>query len=324
MLETASEFPHHLFGYIMHAGARIWPMYLIITVLICFAIFQRSNARGTFLGWLFPKSIYLHRSNLVDINLFVVGRIMAFVGVLKSVTLTTLTATFVMALIDGSGEKHTSWNPFLVGLILVMAQDFGVYWVHRLHHETGPLWPFHSVHHSAEVMTPVTVYRKHPVYDLISTFSRGILGGLVQGILLGLFVGNVGVATIAGANAIYVLFNVLGANLRHSHIWLSYGRVLEHILISPAQHQIHHSRATKHWNKNYGEVFALWDLVFGTLYVPKGREEIEFGLADVNGVAVEQPHNTLAQALLVPFRDSWLSLKRLVDGKSKPRTVDTD
>jgi hypothetical protein len=80
--------------------------------------------------------------------------------------------------------------------------------------------------------------------------------------------------------------------------------VLEHIVISPAQHQIHHSRAVEHHDKNYGEVLAIWDWMFGTLYVPNGRETIDFGLADAEGRPLPQPHGSLGQALIQPVRQA--------------------
>src|SRR5690606_34693681 len=104
--------------------------------------------------------------------------------------------------------------------------------------------------------------------------------------------------TLFGSNVIFALFHLLGSNLRHSHIWWSFGPTLSRILISPAQHQIHHSKAPQHWNRNYGEVFALWDWLFGTLYVPgPQREPLEFGIAGTEG----QEHDTLLKAYLVPF-----------------------
>jgi sterol desaturase/sphingolipid hydroxylase (fatty acid hydroxylase superfamily) len=75
------------------------------------------------------------------------------------------------------------------------------------------------------------------------------------------------------------------AALQHSHVWLSYGPILEHLLISPAQHQIHHSRLDAHHGRNFGTTLALWDWLFGTLYVIRGREDLSFGL---DGVA-EKP-----------------------------------
>jgi sterol desaturase/sphingolipid hydroxylase (fatty acid hydroxylase superfamily) len=154
-------------------------------------------------------------------------------------------------------------------------------------------------------MTPLTLYRKHPVYDLVSTLVRSVLIGLLQGSFLVLLDQRPSLMTIAGANLFYVAFNALGANLRHSHVWLSFGRRAEHLLISPAQHQIHHSLAPRHHDKNYGEVLAIWDWMFGTLYVPEGVEEIEYGLADREGRRLPQRHTGIVSALGVPFADSF-------------------
>jgi len=208
------------------------------------------------------------------------------------------------------GTSIGTLHPVLVAMLLLVVSDFSTYWVHRIHHENRIIWPFHSLHHSAEVLTPITVYRKHPVYDLISSFVRGGLIGTLQGIFLVVFEQGPSFLTIAGVNMFYVLFNIAGSNLRHSHVWLSFGPPLEHFLISPAQHQIHHSLAPQHHNKNYGEVLAIWDWMFGTLYVPCETEVLEFGLADTDGKRLRQRHDSLTAALLVPFIDSYRHLAK--------------
>ena len=71
--------------------------------------------------------------------------------------------------------------------------------------------------------------------------------------------------TVLGANAILFVFNTLGSNLRHSHVWITYGPVFERFLISPAQHQIHHSQHARDHGRNFGAVLALWDWVGGSL-----------------------------------------------------------
>ena len=75
-------------------------------------------------------------------------------------------------------------------------------------------------------------------------------------------------------------FHLLGSNLRHSHIWINYWNWLEKILISPAQHQIHHSIKKEHHNKNFGVTFAIWDYVFGTLCTSKDNEVSKFGITE--------------------------------------------
>lgn len=291
-------------------SSRLWPLHIIAMILISLVIYSRSDRTTSFLRWAFPKQMYGHASHRTDIKLFVLGQFLTFVGLFKLIAITTFVATSVMELLGGPLNGGPKFGVIPVTIALILVLDFTVYWVHRLHHETPVLWPFHSVHHSAEVMTPVTVYRKHPIYDVISLSSKGLLGGALQGVLLALFVGEIQVATIASANAGYFLFNIIGSNLRHTHIWLSYGRILEHVFISPAQHQVHHSIEKRHFNKNYGEIFAFWDWMFGTLYIAPTREELRYGLCDGSGVPVEQPHTSLRSALAVPIKDSLRSLRR--------------
>jgi sterol desaturase/sphingolipid hydroxylase (fatty acid hydroxylase superfamily) len=59
-------------------------------------------------------------------------------------------------------------------------------------------------------------------------------------------------------------------NLRiffHSQFWISFGPVFNHIFISPAQHQIHHSVLPQHRDRNMGAIFAFWDYFFGRFYI---------------------------------------------------------
>ena len=102
-------------------------------------------------------------------------------------------------------------------------------------------------------------------------------------------------------NAGIFAFYLIGYNLRHSQIWLSYPRWLSYILISPAQHQIHHSIDKKHWDRNMGLIFAFWDWVFGTLYVPKGYEKLEYGISRDE----PNPFNSVVEIYLKPFRMAY-------------------
>ncbi|MQQ07898.1 fatty acid hydroxylase [Epibacterium sp. SM1979] len=290
-------------------SSRLWPVYLLITLGICFALYRRQNISTSFLQWLFPKAIYFHASHLVDVKIFVLGKIFSTLGLFSLVFFSAVVSKAIVSVFGGSASA-APLHPVWIAALLLLVSDFSTYWVHRIHHENRIIWPFHSLHHSAEVMTPVTVYRKHPIYDLISSFVRGILVGVLQGIMLCVFLQEPSFAAIAGVNACYVLFNIAGSNLRHSHVWLSFGRVIEHFIISPAQHQIHHSIDPRHYNKNYGEVLAIWDWMFGTLYVPQAQERIEFGLGDKAGNRLRQRHDSLTAALYVPIRDSAVQIKK--------------
>ena len=301
------------------AALRFWPIYIPSGLLIAYYIYRRQGHQGGFLSWLFPKGIYFHRSHWVDIQLFAVGRLLKIFGIFQVIA---VSSTVAITLVGRFGMTEAqSLSPILISAILLIAADFTVYWIHRIHHEQSVLWPFHAVHHSAEVMTPITVYRKHPVYDIFSHVFRGAFLGLIQGLLLMIFVNSIDLMLIVGINGFYFFFNMLTANFRHSHVWLSFGPFWERIFISPAQHQIHHSSELKHYNKNYGEVLAIWDWMFGTLYIPKGQETLRFGIGDENGELIEQPHPTLARALIEPFEASWAALKgtpKVHDKAEKP------
>ena len=90
-----------------------------------------------------------------------------------------------------------------------------------------------------------------------------------------------------------VMFNFAAANLRHSHIWISFGR-LEKIFISPAQHQIHHS--VGHSNANLGSIFSVWDGLLGTRTYSGQKRELEFGL----GPEKHAPPTKEASGLVIP------------------------
>ena len=99
---------------------------------------------------------------------------------------------------------------------------------------------------------------------------------------------------------------LFGFHLRHSHVWLPYKGIWGKLFVSPAHHQLHHSVAVRHWDKNLGFVFAFWDWIFGTLYAVDKREKITFGM---NGHEEPEYHSVRAMYLL-PFVKAWRLLRR--------------
>jgi len=295
-------------------GSRLAILYLSITVLIVFGLWLWRGRPSSFVAYLLPKEVYLHKSNIVDIKIFLFNILLSVSGLFAAVTMTPLITNGVLnSLLSFTGKSTASTDlsvikMALATLIMILTLDFCKYWAHRLHHEATILWPFHALHHSAEIMTPLTAFRNHPVFLLLRALFTSLVFGVVQALVLFLLMGKIELLTIGTVNAGYFLFNMLGSNLRHSHVWLSYGPVMEHVFISPAQHHIHHSIDLKHYNKNYGEVFAIWDLMFGTLYVLRRHEEISYGLSDATGTRIEQPYPDLTSALFHPFADSWRAL----------------
>jgi len=163
-------------------------------------------------------------------------------------------------------------------VIFFVAYDLGRFLAHWVQHQNPFLWQFHKVHHSAEALTPMTSFRVHPVDLFVMAIGGNFFGGLVTGTFLYLGAGSVNIYTFLGLHIGIGIYSLIG-NLRHSHVWLDYGP-LSYVFVSPAQHQIHHSTELRHRNKNCGFAFAFWDVLFGTLYVPKGRERFDMGLGD--------------------------------------------
>lgn len=72
-------------------------------------------------------------------------------------------------------------------------------------------------------------------------------------------------------------------NLRHSPVWITYGQTLGRWIISPAHHQLHHSREARHIGCNVGFSLAIWDRLAGTLIVPSDKPEVfELGLDEAS------------------------------------------
>lgn len=179
---------------------------------------------------------------------------------------------------------------------LFLAYELG-YWVyHYLNHAVPFLWELHKVHHSAEVLTPLTNSRVHPLDGLLFANVLAVFMGLTDGALNFALGAGVPQFTIANGNALIVLFTFTIAHLHHSHVWLAFTGTWGRILISPAHHQIHHSTDPRHFNKNLGSCLAIYDWLFGTLYMPaKEREALTFG---VDGLGARA--HTIGETLIAP------------------------
>jgi sterol desaturase/sphingolipid hydroxylase (fatty acid hydroxylase superfamily) len=174
------------------------------------------------------------------------------------------------------------WSARLIYTVaFFIAYDFGRFVAHSLLHDVAMLWELHKVHHSAEVLTPLTSYRVHPVDALLMQVCPNIATGIVTGVTWYLCAGQVGFYTFLGLHAGIAAFNAIG-NLRHTHVWISWGPALNRWFISPAHHQIHHSLEARHLGANRGFELAIWDRLWGTLYVPDREEQFRMGLGDAS------------------------------------------
>ncbi len=258
---------------------------------------------------LLPAKFFRHASSRADAWFFVLN--IFGTGVLVGAALLSASsiAEGVRTLLAGTfGAAPHVRLPGWAGVTIVtvigfIAYDFAYWLDHWIKHRFETLWAFHGVHHTAEVLTPLTAYRMHPIDSLVFFNISAIVIGLAQGVGLYVFGGKVHAATVSGVNLILVVFVFTTIHLQHSHIRLGWSGWLGRLLLSPMHHQIHHSRSPAHYGKNLGSCFAVWDWMFGTLHAPSPDDRLVFG-ADVG---TDAPHS-LRGALLHPFAMAGRSL----------------
>lgn len=309
------------FNYLTDPHSRVFLLYLLTSTVIALVIHLFSARTESPIRALVPKAVYLHRSAVVDYIYFITNSILYGVLLAPFVFFSTWISSFLFRILGGLSEPVLlAAEPNLVivagyTLVIAMASDFGTYLSHYLFHRIPVLWEFHKVHHSAEVLTPFTVYRMHPVDDLVTIMISGVFTGLIDALTRFFIAPGLSPFVLYGLGAVTFVFYVVGYNLRHSHIWWSFGPTLSKVFISPAQHQIHHSVARKHWDKNFGLIFALWDWMFGTLYVPVEREKITFGIGNGEDSEFSSP----LRLYFLPFVKNWRRVRESFQGRDMRR-----
>lgn len=301
---------------------RIYWVYLLSALALALWVYlrRRSSAKKPlslkgFFQYLFPARIYRHKSTWVDFKFMLVNKVVkitCFVVLAGVSTWFARASYFRCVAWFGPAAKALNSPPYwqLVAYTLVSAliMDMAMYLGHFLQHKVRTLWEFHKVHHSAQVMSPITVYRVHPVDDLFAGTLSLVMYGILSGACIYAFPPGLTELTYLRLNLIVFLFYVLGYNLRHSHVWLSYGQFWSHIFMSPAMHQIHHSANPKHFDKNIGFMLSIWDWMFGTLHIPEDSEEADlvFGL----GNGEEKEFSGVWRLYTYPFLQVGKSIKK--------------
>jgi sterol desaturase/sphingolipid hydroxylase (fatty acid hydroxylase superfamily) len=247
---------------------------------------EARSLRGLF-RHVFPSEVFRHASARADL-LFWISRRALMPLLVVPLLLSTVTAGhgmyWLLTQIFGAPSHPPGHAGPLVLTIftitMLLAYDLSYYIYHYAQHKVPMLWELHKVHHSAQVMVGITKDRVHLLDELMNHWWDGVIPGLCYGIWLFFALDPVEV-TIFGLN-VYVLRNIflMMDFVRHTHLKLTYGPVLDNILLSPHYHQLHHSIAEEHWDKNFGLTLCIWDRLFGTLVKPKTNETFIFGLTD--------------------------------------------
>ena len=221
---------------------------------------------------------------LVDLTYFFVNSLL--IEVLTVLTLKPALIFFDWARLPSLTDAVASLPLFVQVPAVILVADLTQYWVHRTFHAVPLLWPFHAIHHSAEQMDWLAGSRLH-LLDVILT--RGLT--YVPIFVLG----------FSNAALLVYVFLVAGqATFIHANVRWRF-RTLRRIIATPAFHHWHHSADADAVDKNFSVHTPIWDLLFGTYYLPDSWPT-RYGLSAGGNV----PSSWLTQ-LVYPMSRRWRS-----------------
>jgi len=180
-----------------------------------------------------------------------------------------------------------------VGLGVLLLDCIGGYWIHRIEHQISWLWRFHIVLHTDKHLDVTTGLRHHPaetIFRLSAQLAAVLVGGVPVGVLF-----------------LYQLLAVLFAQWTHANIRLfpTADRVLSYVLVTPGMHKVHHHHQKPLTDTNYGNIFSVWDRLFGT-FAEVDPNTLEYG---IDSLECPEDHDKLGRLLRIPFE----SRKRVVE-----------
>ena len=158
----------------------------------------------------------------------------------------------------GPAARLPLWAQAVAILII---GDFVGYWMHRAFHR-GRLWQFHAVHHSSVDLDWLSAVRLHPANDALMRVASTLP------------ILAFGFAPVAVASIVPVL--TLMAILVHANLDWDWG-ALRGLIVSPRFHRWHHTDEAQARDKNFAGLLALWDILFGTYYMPRNKRPENFG-----------------------------------------------
>lgn len=177
-----------------------------------------------------------------------------------------------------------SWVNFFWGFIIIaIADDLTQYWYHRLHHEIPWLWRFHRTHHSASYMGMAMASRQNVIYTIF--FSQTYLTTAL--VYLGLGAPAIVVRAIKGTITTLAHSSIPWDKPLYEHRWLHpLAWVLERLISTPATHHAHHAATTDdgvgYYKGNFGNMFFLWDIIFGTALISRKYPKV-YGISHYEG-----------------------------------------
>ncbi|MBF7091422.1 sterol desaturase family protein [Flavobacterium sp. ALJ2] len=174
---------------------------------------------------------------------------------------------------------------YLIGFFVI---DFYGYWSHRLSHQINFLWNKHAIHHSSEEFNLACALRQ-PIASFINLFTFLLIPAALLGVP----------ATVIAITLPLHLFLQFWYHTKY----IKKMGVLEHILVTPSHHRVHHAINPEYLDKNHAQIFIFWDKIFGTF-----QEELDT-VPPVFGIT--RPANTWNpirinfQHLALMISDAW-------------------
>ena len=222
-------------------------------------------------------------------------------GINFFLTFTTIIVNFVLAFILIKTASWTTENHFgilqwipkipiglytLIGLLLL--DLIGAYLAHFVQHKIKFLWRFHIVHHTDTWIDTTTANRHHPGESVIR-FIFTTLGVLIVGSPMWMVF-------------LYQSLSVIFSQFNHANISLpeKLDTFLSYIIISPNMHKVHHHYVLPYTDSNYGNIFSVWDRLFGT-FTTLSKEKLVYG---VDTHMKPEENNQLKNLLQIPFQKS--------------------
>lgn len=214
-------------------------------------------------------------------------------------TLTTILVNFSLAflLVQSSQWATTShfgvlswipdwplWSRFLIGLLLL---DFiGAWLIHWIQHKVKWLWKFHIIHHTDTHVDTTTANRHHPG-ESVFRFVFTILATLVAGAPMWLVFA-------------YQSLSVLLSQFNHANIQLpeKLDRIVSLLIVTPNMHHVHHHYRQPYTDTNYGNIFSIWDRLFGT-YIQLDQSRLIYG---IDTHLDEKENSNVGNLMRIPFQ----------------------
>lgn len=172
----------------------------------------------------------------------------------------------------------------IIGILLL--DLIGAYLIHLIEHKVKFLWHFHLIHHTDTWIDTTSANRHHPGESILR-FLFTLLGVLIIG-------------TPMWMVFLYQTLSLVSTQFNHANIKLpkKIDHLLSYVLVSPDMHKVHHHYKLPYTDSNYGNIFAVWDRLFGT-YMSLKREYLIYG---VDTHMNPEEHNKLSNLLKIPFK----------------------